>query len=112
MSITCHKGMWLKKCSNLVPDIRKKPSFMKSAHGKNSVFYAFKYDIKEFFTNVVIAHVMPALQFFIYNNSVIKEGHIWIHKRNFKLVFMTKPILENSFTNWISNKLLISYLMT
>ena len=64
---------------------------------KNTVFYAFKYDIKEFFTNVVIAHVMPALQFFIYNNSVIKQGHIWMHKRNFKLVFIAKPLLENSF---------------
>ena len=48
-------------------DVKTKIAKMKMAHGENSLFYAFKYDIKEFFTNVVIAHVnnnMPAIVFF------------------------------------------------
>ena len=74
MTIKNHKGMWLKQCSDLVPNICSKSSSMKSAYGKNTLFYVFKYDIKEFFTNVIIDHVMPALQFFIVGNDKINQG--------------------------------------
>ena len=59
-----HKGMWLKKNSDLVFDVKTKIAKMKMAYGKNTLFYVYKYDIKEFFTNVVIAHVMPVLEFY------------------------------------------------
>ena len=42
MSITCHKGMWLKKCSNLVPDIRKKNLFYEICSWKKHCFLCFQ----------------------------------------------------------------------
>ena len=71
---------------------------MKLTSGKNTLFYIFKYDIIFFFTNVVIAHVMPALQFFIFGNDKINQGFEWVHKQNLSLVFITKPDPENSFS--------------
>ena len=68
--------MWLKKYSDLVPNVRLKSLSMKSAYGKNTLFYIFKYDIKEFFTNFVIAHVIPVLQFFILGNDKVNQGYV------------------------------------
>ena len=70
---------------------------MKMAYGKNTLFYVYKYDIKEFFTNVVIAHVMPALEFFLYKNEKILSGKIWVHKRNKKIIFFHPPKLSKLF---------------
>ena len=74
-----HKGMWLKKCSDLVMDVKNKVALMKSAHGQNSVFHVFKYDIKEFFTNVVVSHVIPAVHFFLYENDKVVHNSRWVH---------------------------------
>ena len=72
MSKKNHKGMWLKKCSDLVPEVLK----------KHTVFYVFKYDIKKnFFTNVLSSFVKDALHFFLLDNENILEG-FWVHKKN------------------------------
>ena len=62
-----------------------------------TLFYAFKYDIKEFFTNVVIAHVMPAIDFFLHKNELLNGGIIWVHKRNKKIIFFQQPKLARLF---------------
>ena len=91
-----HKGMWLKKCLDIVPDVRRKMAKMKIAYGRHSLFYLFKYDIKEFFTNVIVSHVMPAIQFFLSDNKMVHDT-IWIHKRNFKIIFLQPPKMKSLF---------------
>ena len=47
-----------------------------TAHVENTLFYAFKYDVKEFFTNVVITHVLLAIDFFIHKNEKLTCGKV------------------------------------
>ena len=92
-----HKGMWLKKCLDVVPDVRRKTAKMKIAYGSHSIFYLFKFDIKEFFTNVIVSHVMPVIQFFLTDNKMVACDIIWIHKRRLQTIFVHPPKMESLF---------------
>ena len=99
-----------KKCSDLVPAIHKKTSFMKSAYGENTLFYAFKYDIKEFFTNMVIVHVMPALQFLFQEMKSLNKAIYGSINKILNLASYQNPTLKFLFTKLRSSRLLTSYL--
>ena len=65
MRVTSHKGMWLNSCLHLVPDLKIKTDRMKQAYGNFSRFDVLSYDIKQFFTNVKIESMYPAIRFFL-----------------------------------------------
>ena len=72
---------------------------MKMVHGENMLFYAFKHNIKNFFTNVVITHVLPTIDFFLHKNEKLTCtcGKVWIHKINKKIIFLQPPKFGNLF---------------
>ena len=46
---------------------------------------------------MVFAHVMPAMNFFLYKNEKLSGGKIWVHKRNEKIIFLQLPKLSKLF---------------
>ena len=52
---------------------------------------------RNFFPNAVIAHVMPAIEFFLYKNENLNNGNIWMHKRNKKIIFFQQTKLSKLF---------------
>ena len=96
MKTKSHKGMAMKRCQDLVDDVSKKTAVLGMVYGKDSQFVVFQYDIENFFTNVLSSFVKDALRFFLLDNENILEG-FWVHKKNRKFVFHTKPKLEENF---------------
>ena len=96
MTTIKHKGMSMKQCQHLVPDLQKKSAILNQIYGDETQFVIFQYDIENFFTNVSLQIVAKAMQFFITDNKEVASG-FWVHKKNKKLVFVKEPDMVKNF---------------
>ena len=91
-----HKGMAMKQCQHLVPDLQKKSAVLNQINGNKTQFVIFQLDIENFFTNVSLEIVAKTMQFFIIDNKEVASG-FWVHKKKKKLIFVTAPERVKNF---------------
>ena len=90
-----HYGMWMRRCEDLVDDVKKLTSKLRRTFGNSTAFVLNRYDIENFFPNVDWDSVYPAVRFFI-DNEKFRNG-FWVHKKNKKWVMSSKPKIDGNF---------------
>ena len=69
MTTMSRKGMAMKQCQHLVPDLQRKSANLSKIYGSETRFVLFQYDIENFFTNVSLKEVKKRCSFFLYATS-------------------------------------------
>ena len=99
--------MWMKRCQDLVEDVKLLSSKLRLIHGSDSEFYLSRYDIDTFFPSIDCSALIPAVDFFV-NDDKFRDG-FWVHKRNKKWVFSKKPSLEDIYNSVQQLKMLVDH---
>ena len=65
-----HNGMWMKRCQDLVEDVKLLSSKLRLIHGSDSEFYLSRYDIDTFFPSIDCSALIPAVDFFVNDDKL------------------------------------------